>query len=106
MAGGPLNDTLSWFDRRSEGAPRALRERAALFLRRVDDQPDPAMRLARAAMDALAAALERSTDRASALDLLAADALLTLALLRHAETHPAELSVFAGALRQGRVAVR
>jgi hypothetical protein len=106
MAGRPLNDSLSWFDDRSEGAPRALRERAALFLRRVEDQPDPAMRLARAAMDALAAALERPGDRASALDLLAADALLTLALLRQAESHSAELAGFASALRATGVAVR
>lgn len=106
MAGRPLNDSLVWFADRSEGAPGALRERAAAFVRQVEDQPDPSRRLARAAMDALAAALERPSDRAAALDLLAADALLTLALLRHAETDPAALASFAADLRAAGMAVR
>jgi len=106
MAGRHLNDSLGWFADRSEGAPGALRERAAAFLRQVEDQPEPSRRLARAAMDALAAALERPSARAAALDLLAADALLTLALLRHAETHPADLAAFAADLRTAGVAVR
>jgi len=106
MAGRPLNDSLAWFAARSEGAPVALRERAAAFLRGVEDQPDAANRLARAAMDALAAALARPSDRAAALDLLAADALLTLALLRQSESRPAELAGFAGALRAAGGAIR
>jgi hypothetical protein len=106
MAGRHLSDSLGWFADHSEGAPVALRERAAAFLRLVEDEPDPSRRLARAAMDALAAALERPSDRAAALDLLAADALLTLALLRHAETHPADLAAFAADLRAAGVAVR
>jgi hypothetical protein len=106
MAGRQLNDSLVWFADRSEGAPGALRERAAAFVQQVEDQPDPSRRLARAAMDALTAALERPTDRASALDLLAADALLTLALLRQAETQPAALASFAADLRAAGVVVR
>lgn len=106
MAGRQLNDSLVWFADRSEGAPGALRERAAAFVRQAEGQPDPSRRLARAAMDALTAALERPTDRASALDLLAADALLTLALLRQAETDPAALASFAADLRAAGVAVR
>ena len=106
MAGRQLSDSLAWFADRSDGAPRALRERAAAFLRQVEDQPDSSRRLARAAMAALAAALERPSDRAAALDLLAADALLTLALLRQAETHPADLAGFAADLRTAGVAVR
>jgi hypothetical protein len=106
MAGRHLSDSLGWFADHSEGAPVALRERAAAFLRQVEDEPDPSRRLARAAMDALAAALERPSNRAAALDLLAADALLTLALLRHAETQPADLAAFAADLRAAGVAVR
>lgn len=106
MAGRQLNESLVWFTDRSEGAPGALRERSAAFVRQVADQPDPSRRLARAAMDALAAALARPSDRAAALDLLAADALLTLSLLRQAETHPAALASFAADLRAAGAAVR
>jgi len=94
---------MAWFEDRSAGAPDALRARAAAFLRQVEDQPDPARRLARAAVAGLAKALERPSDRAAALDLLAADALLTLALLRQAETRPTELAAFAAELRLPRV---
>ena len=45
--------------------------------------------------------LGRGRERSAALDLLTADALLTLALLAQAETAPAELERFAAALVSG-----
>jgi hypothetical protein len=54
-------------------------------------------RLAAAGRRALALVEASPGDRASALDLLAADALVTLALLAQAETAPAALAAFARA---------
>jgi hypothetical protein len=50
-------------------------------------------------MSALEAAIHQGADRTVALDLLAADALVTLALLAQAESTPADLGAFAGQLR-------
>jgi hypothetical protein len=55
-------------------------------------------RLAEAARRALAGVLDHSGDREAALDLLAADALITLALLACAEVAPETLGDFAAAL--------
>lgn len=55
-------------------------------------------RLAEAGRQALAGVLAHPGDRDAALDLLAADALITLALLARAEAAPAELGDFAAAL--------
>jgi hypothetical protein len=54
--------------------------------------------LARAAQQALAQVLTHPGDRSVALDLLAADALVTLALLAQAQHAPEGLSEFAGAI--------
>jgi hypothetical protein len=54
-------------------------------------------RLAAAGRRALALVERGPGDRASALDLLAADALITLALLAQAEQAPAGLAAFARA---------
>jgi len=101
MAGGRLSGSRRWFDDKSAGAPPALRERAARYLqaRSEADLPD---RLAAAAVAALAVVLEhpRGGDRSVALDLLAADALVTLALLAKAEADPGGLAAFAGMLRE------
>lgn len=85
-----------------------LRERVIAYVGRAVDQqaratatgaaggPDAlAERLAGAARSALTAAAAQSGGRAAALDLLAADALVTLALLRQAEEEPAMLQAFA-----------
>jgi hypothetical protein len=88
----------AWFDARTRGAPDALRERAATFLAAVDDG-DLVERLAAAGDRALdVATAARSRD--GALDLLAADALITLALLAAAERNPAGLEASARALRE------
>jgi hypothetical protein len=60
--------------------------------------PDTAAWLAQAADSALAGALARGEGRAAALDLLAADALVTLALLARAEAAPGSLAGFAADL--------
>jgi hypothetical protein len=61
------------------------------------DGPTPAA-LARSGRRALDRVLARDGDRSVALDLLAADALVTLALLAQAQTSPQRLDSFAAAL--------
>ena len=89
----------AWFREHTAGAPEALRVRAARFF---DDAADGMLvdRLAAAGGDALAEATRDGARRAAALDLLAADALITLALLRAAEIDPANLGRAAANLRQ------
>lgn len=92
------NADLAWFAGRSTGAPDLLRVRAGDYVRDVADAEGVA-RLAAAGSRALAAAIAAGEDRAAALDLLAADALITMALLAQAEREPAELGAVARALR-------
>jgi hypothetical protein len=54
--------------------------------------------LARAAQQALGEVLTHPGDRSVALDLLAADALVTLALLAQAQQAPGRLGAFASGL--------
>jgi hypothetical protein len=97
MAGGGLT-AERWFREQCKGAPAPLRERAAHYLAR--HREDPLSRgLAGAADDALRTVLAHSGDRSVALDLLAADALLTLALKATALEDPAGLARFAAELR-------
>jgi len=84
-----------WLADHAAGAPPALRERALDHLRQTPDDGPLAARLAGAARVALDAVLRQGQDRAAALDLLAADSLLTLALLAQAEESPAGLEPFA-----------
>ncbi len=93
-----MTDVAAWFAEHSEGAPDALRARAAEHLAAVPAAPSVAETLAAAAERALAAVLTQGRDRAAALDLLAADALVTLSLLAQAEAAPAALDRFADAL--------
>ena len=98
MAGERVTDAVRWFRAQSDGAPAALRDRALVYLERQPEHPDRASALAAAARDALGATLASPGDRAVALDLLAADALVTLALKARAMTRPAELGGFAAEL--------
>jgi hypothetical protein len=88
----------TWLDRHTAAAPAALggrvREHA---LSGSSDGPVPEV-LARAGTGALGRVLAHAGDRSVALDLLAADALITLALLAQAESRPAELDAFATSL--------
>jgi hypothetical protein len=88
----------AWFAARTTGAPEALRRRAEQFFRATAPS-DLATRLSDAGHVALGAAMRDGADRAAALDLLAADALITLALLSAAEGDPVSLGRTAAALR-------
>jgi hypothetical protein len=98
MAGGGLMAEERWFAEHSAGAPAPLRQRAADYLERQSDA-GLSKRLAKAATDALTAVLAHRGDRSVALDLLAADALVTLALKASALEDPAGLGRFAAGLR-------
>lgn len=98
MAGGRIVGSARWFAEQSAGAPPALSARAARYLAAQPGASDPALALASAAREALAASLAYAGDRAAALDLLAADALVTLALKARAVSDPAGLGAFAAEL--------
>jgi hypothetical protein len=96
MAGLAVSADDSWLEEQSRGAPEALRERVMSYVAgRAGPLPE---RLASGARAALEAVLARPGDRSVALDLLAADALVTLALKAQAARDPRELAGFAGEL--------
>jgi hypothetical protein len=89
-----------WLDRHTASAPPALRARVrehALAVRTHESLPAA---LALAGRDALERVVTHPGDRSVALDLLAADALITLALLAQAEEAPGELGAFAASVLQ------
>jgi hypothetical protein len=92
-------------DRHTGGAPEALRQRVQRHLDEStitpgsDPTPDALAAAGRAALERV---LLRPGDRPVALDLLAADALVTLALLAQAQHDPGRLASFAAeVLRAG-----
>jgi len=87
-----------WLAARTEGAPEALRRRAQHYLKPAE-APDAVDRLVVAARSALAAASGAEAGRSVAIDLLTADALITLALLRQSETGPGGLAARARTIR-------
>lgn len=91
-------DARRWFTERTAGAPEVLRARAEAFALKAPDA-SPVDQLAGAGEAALLDAIRAGKDRAAALDLLAADGLITLALLAQAEQDPAALGPVARALR-------
>jgi hypothetical protein len=99
MAGEQLRPLLAWLEPRAASAPEALRRRVAEHIEQTPDLPDPAATLAAAGRRALERVAQHSGDRSVALDLLAADGLITLALLHRAEHDPASLATFARALQ-------
>lgn len=76
--------TLAWLDAREKAPPPELRERIAAALAEVTAETVPGA-LAEAALACLRDTIAAPEERASALDLLAADALLTYALEAAAE---------------------
>ena len=98
-----LRPGAGWLERQTARAPEALRNRVLHHLGEspggsADDATPRA--LADAGRVALDHVLARAGDRSVALDLLAADALVTLALLAQAESSPERLGEFAaGVLR-------
>ena len=94
----PGTHDLDWFAARTDTAPESLRLRAENYLRRTRAANDT-VRLEVAGAEALHAAIEAGQHRAAALDLLAADALITLALLAQSEADPARLGDVARGMR-------
>lgn len=91
-----LSATGGWLDRHTRRAPAALRSRVLQYAGGATG--DSAESLAAAGREALGVVLAHSGDRSAALDLLAADALITLALLAQADRHPERLGDFAAGL--------
>lgn len=87
-----------WFTSHTTGAPARLRAQVLAYFNAAPEGP-LTERLAAAGDAALGAATAAGRGRAAALDLLAADALITLALLATAERSPATLADAAVALR-------
>jgi len=92
-----VNDDRRWLERHTAQAPPRLRERV---MRYADDSEAGALpaRLAAAGVSALASVESHPGDRSAALDLLAADALVTLALLAQAQQDASRLHAFAGSM--------
>ena len=87
-----------WLERHTASAPLPLRARVldhAFATPGADKLPAV---LARAGREALEQVVQHPGDRSVALDLLAADALITLALLAQAQDAPAELGAFAASI--------
>ncbi len=83
-----------WLDRHTSQAPAALRGRVREYALAASGLTR-ATALAAAGQSALARVLSHPGDRSAALDLLAADALITLALQAQAEDAPERLEEFA-----------
>ncbi len=83
-----------WLHQHTSQAPAVLRARVQHYADRASG-PTRSSRLAAAAQAALAVVLSHPGDRSVALDLLAADALITLALLAQAQAAPDRLEEFA-----------
>jgi hypothetical protein len=90
--------TDRWLAAQLEGAPAELVTRTLEFARAAG--PVSAESLARAGRRALDAAVAASPDRRAALDLLVADALVTLALAARVEDDTDGLEAFAAGLRR------
>jgi len=80
-----------WLEQRISSAPAALQSRIRQVSETIPRGEEPAPALARLAAKTLEAVIRGAGDRSAALDLLAADALITLALLAQAETDPSRL---------------
>ena len=95
-----MSELAGWLDRHTSRAPDALRARVREQVPAAGiSEPLPAA-LASAALAALDRVVVHPGDRSAALDLLAADALVTLALLAQAERAPEDLGAFATSLLQ------
>lgn len=90
-----MTENGAWVADRVRGAPVELRQQV-LRDAKANPETDPLPEaLAGAGWSALGRALARPSERAVALDLLTADALITLALLAQAEQRPEDLGPFA-----------
>ena len=98
--GRALTPLGAWVEDRTARAPAVLRERVLDHVRAVPPTGSAPADLASAAHHSLAGVLAAPGDRTVALDLLAADGLITLALLRQAEDDPSSLVDFARSLTE------
>ena len=98
MVGG-VSD-LPWLLAHVAGAPNDLVARVRGILDQAPAREPLPRRLADAGLFALQQAIGGGRERAAALELLAADALVTLALEATAEQTPGELERFARTVRQ------
>jgi hypothetical protein len=89
-----------WLDQHTSQAPAVLRARVEQYARAASG-PTLSRALAAAGQAALDRVLSHPGDRSVALDLLAADALITLALLAQADTAPERLEEFATSVLRG-----
>ena len=89
-----------WLEARLADGPAALSARTREFIAAAAPVEPFPERLVEAGRAALARAIAAPADRRSALDLLAADALVTLALAAQAELDPARLAAFARSIRR------
>jgi hypothetical protein len=88
-----------WLDRHTRKAPKALADCVRRHVAAVEPGGFEAETLARAGRHALRfVAAHPEGDRSIALDLLAADALITLALLAQSQAAPGSLEAFASSL--------
>ena len=94
-----MTHAAAWFESHTAEAPVPLRAR----MRELVAHDWSAEGLAVAAERGLSAVVAHPGDRSVALDLLAADGLVTLALLHQAEHRPEGLAGFAGRLLTGAV---
>jgi hypothetical protein len=89
-----LAERRAWLEARTAGGPPVLRDRVREHAAMIEEGETTAEQVALAAERVLAIVEEHPGDRSIALDLLAADALITLALLAQAETDPERLGAF------------
>ena len=87
-----------WLEARLAQAPTALGQRVREVVAHHGRGETRAGALAASAMAVLARVIQHPGDRSIALDLLAADGLITLALLAQAELDPEHLEAFAAGL--------
>ena len=92
-----MSEVVDWAEQRTKGAPQFLRARVVALVSMAALPPGNVP-------ERLALALENVCkhpgDRTVALDLLAADALITMALLAQAELDPTALGEFAERLQR------
>jgi hypothetical protein len=81
----------AWIADHVQEAPAELRQQVLRDTEAITEADPLPEALAGAGRSALGRALARPSDRSVALDLLTADALITLALLAQAEEHPEDL---------------
>jgi hypothetical protein len=99
-----MSEVIAWAEAHTSTAPQFLRARVvALASMRTLPPGTIPERLAYAGRRALENVCKHPGDRTVALDLLAADALITMALLAQAELDPEHLGDFAERLRRAAV---